>query len=396
MPPSSTAPLVPGLWHIAHAGAITSAGTSAWQSAASWVGLQKRFQKKVHPGIGPHAITTAPCPEITSDQVGVARLARLLGAALADLASSVPQAANDTGRAAPARMALALPDRLSEADSADLWQQALAEFGRWAGPAASAMLGGVPCRFVRGGHTAGFAALQALGPCDAAAGPALLMAVDSLLDTATLQAAYACGALLTERNAEGCIPSEAAAALWLQPAPDTRDTTGRGLVLHPPALAANTTAHRRPPQEPEPDALQHALRSALEHARWQGDNVGCTLSDFDGSTWRAMAQIPARARARAAQGGDPTDWEPAAVIGQIGAATGPVHWALAAQRLRHDARPPNSILSWALDEGTPAAAVALERTIGTAAAAQAQPGAQGRGTGATAPTYSARFLQNKI
>lgn len=388
---TSATPAAPGLWHIAHAGAITSVGTSAWQSAASWVGLQKRFQKKIHPGVGTQAITTAPCPEITVGQAGIARL---LGAALADMVSSMTGQENDPARIAPNRIALALPERLSDSEGTDLWQQALAELGRWAGPAASATLGAVPSRFVRGGHTAGFAALQALGPCDPARGAALLMAVDSLLDTATLQDGYGRGALLTERNADGGIASEAAAALWLQPAPDTRDATGRGLVLHPPALATNATAHRRPQQAPEPEALQQAMRSALSHARWQADNVGYTVSDFDGSTWRAMAQIPARGRV--AQGWDPIDWEPAAVIGQVGAATGPVHWALAAQRVRHDARAPNSILSWALDEGTAAAAIALERTIGTTAPTQGRPGAQSPGTGAAAPTYSARFLQNKI
>ncbi|GKS94134.1 hypothetical protein [Acidovorax sp. SUPP2825] len=325
--------------------------------------------------------------------MGISRLARLLGAALADVVSSMAQPGHDAEWAAPARMALALPDRLSEGEDMQVWHEALVELGRWAGPAASSKLRALPCRFLRGGHTAGFAALQALGPCDPACGTALLMAVDSLLDTATLQAAHARSALLTDRHADGCIASEAAAALWLQAAPDTRDATGRGLVLHPPALAAQATAHRRPQQDPEPGALQEVLRSALAHAGWQADNVGYTVSDFDGSTWRAMAQIPTRARM--GPGWNPIDWEPAAVIGQVGAATGPVHWALAAQRLRHDARPPNSILSWALDEGTAAAAVALERTIGTEAPPHRRTPAHGHDTGAVATTYSARFLQNE-
>lgn len=401
MPTPSTAPATsaaPGLWHIAHAGAITSVGTSAWQSAASWVGQQKRFQKKIHPGVGLQAITTAPCPEITAGQTDLPRLARLLGAALADMVSSMAPQEADLAGAAPRRIALALPERLSDRDGAELWLQALAELGRWAGPGASAALGAVPCHIARGGSTAGFAALQALGTCPrpvehAPGAAALLMAVDSLLDTTTLQDAYGRGALLTDRHGDGCIASEAAAALWLQAAPDTRDATGRGLVLHPPALATQATAHRRPQQDPEPGALQEVLRSALAHAGWQADNVGYTVSDFDGSTWRAMAQISARARVAPAW--DPIDWEPATAIGQVGAATGPVHWALAAQRVRHDARAPNSILSWSLDEGTAAAAVALERTLPTEAAAQRSPSAPSAGTGPAAPTYSARFLQNK-
>lgn len=84
------------------------------------------------------------------------------------------------------------------------------------------------------------------------------------------------------------------------------------------------------------------------------------------------------------------------MTGQVGAATGPLHWALAAQRLRHDARPPNSILSWVLDEGEEVAAVALERTIRTlrtGPTGKAHP--LNSGNGAATQTFSARFLQSK-
>lgn len=81
------------------------------------------------------------------------------------------------------------------------------------------------------------------------------------------------------------------------------------------------------------------------------------------------------------------------MTGQVGAATGPLHWALAAQRLRHDARPPNSILSWVLDEGEEVAAVALERTICVQSTRNAYP--IHSSNGAATQTFSARFLQSK-
>lgn len=85
------------------------------------------------------------------------------------------------------------------------------------------------------------------------------------------------------------------------------------------------------------------------------------VTDSDGSAWRAS--VNAQARLRAGEALTASQWEPATVTGYIGAATAPVHWALAAQRLRHDRQPPNSILSSVLDPGHMAAAVALERTL---------------------------------
>lgn len=390
---ASSSPASPHrLWRIEHCGAVTSAGTRAWQSAASWVGLQKRFRKSAWPAVGPHPITTAPCPEITGDATGITRLARLLGAAMADLGASLLAAESSARLPVPDQMVLALPAWMADADCAEVWRLSLAELARWAGPGAEAPWTTLPCRFVRGGHTAGFAALSALQGTNApGGGTALLMAVDSLLDAPRLARAYADGALLTDRTPEGCIASEAAACLWLASVPDTHASSERHLVLHAPALAESGSPHRRPPQPPDTGALEQVLRNALAQAGWQGEHVGYGISDFDGSAWRALAQV--NARVRAAPGLDPTDWEPAAVIGQVGAATGPVHWALAAERAWHDERPPNSVLSWALDEGTGAAAVALERTVTRPGRRDTHREAASGAELDTVRTYSSRFLQ---
>lgn len=392
---ASSSPASPHrLWRIEHCGAVTSAGTRAWQSAASWVGLQKRFRKSAWPAVGPHPITTAPCPEIAGDATGIPRLARLLGAALADLGASLLAAGSSVRLSVPDQMVLALPAWMADADCAEVWRLSLAELARWAGPGAEAPWTTRPCRFVRGGHTAGFAALSALqGTTAPGGGTALLMAVDSLLDAPRLARAYANGALLTDRTPEGCVASEAAACLWLASVPDTHASSERHLVLHAPALAGSGSPHRRPPQPPDTGALEQVLRNALAQAGWQGEDVGYGISDFDGSAWRALAQVTARVRATPDV--EPTDWEPAAVIGQVGAATGPVHWALAAERAWHDERPPNSVLSWALDEGTGAAAVGLERTVTLPGRRDVHPAtASGGAAMDTVRTYSSRFLQH--
>lgn len=394
MASSNTPPSSPCLWRIQHAGAVTCIGTSAWQSAASWVGMQKRMRKLVVAAVSPHPVTIAPCPEITEGEQQTARLAKLLGAALADLIADVQSRPADAPVALPRRIVLALPMRVSGDEAAALWRQTLAALERWAGPKASAPLISIPLTPVFGGHGAGYDALQTLGRPTAADDHALLLAVDSLLDEATLVQAHAQAGLLTDSRPQGCIAGEAAAALLLQAAPDTTYRDDRHLVLHVPSLARGAGPHRLPHQRADAAPLAEVLRGALDGAGWKEEHVGCAVSDFDGSDWRAAIQVMARARLDGSF--QPDTWEPAAMTGQVGAATGPLHWALAAQRLRHDARPPNSILSWALDEGEEVAAVALERTI-----RPLRTGPTGKahtlnsGNGAATLTYSARFLQSK-
>lgn len=391
MSASNTTPHSHGLWRIQHAGAVTCIGTSAWQSAASWAGMQKRMRKLVVAAVSPHPVTIAPCPEITEGAQDTPRLAKLLGAALADLVADLQaRPANDTV-ALPRRILLAVPQRLSADDATALWRQTLAALERWAGPQASAPLIDIPCTPVFGGHGAGYAALQSLGTPTSAHDHALLLAVDSLLDETTLVQAHARSALLTDSRPHGRISGEAAAALLLRAAADTYYRDDRHLVLHAPALARGAGPHRLPQQQADAAPLAQVLRGALDGAGWKEEHVGCAVSDFDGSDWRAAIQIMARARLDGSF--QPDTWEPAAMTGQVGAATGPLHWALAAQRLRHDARPPNSILSWALDEGEEVAAVALERTIRIRSTRNAYP--IHSGNGAATQTFSARFLQSK-
>lgn len=376
------------LWRIEQVGAVTAVGTSAWQSAASWVGLQKRFRRQLHSHAGSQPLTLAACPEIGQNHSGAARLACLLGAALADLLASADTAA--AALASVPRVALVLPDRIGRAECGALWSAALAELARWRGSAPARQLASAQVLLVQGCSTAGFDALRALSEANTPSRPVLLVAVDSLLDADLLRQACTEQTLLTDSNRDGFIPGEAAACLWLQPVPHTAGHDNRHLVLHAPAVATNPSAHRQTEQEPQAQALTEALRTAMAHAQWQDEHVGYCISDLDGSRWRA--QVHATARARVAPALDPIAWEPCSVTGQVGAATGPLHWALAAQRLWHDPQGPNSILSWALSPATQAAAVALERTI----RAERLRGGAGPNTGDSDPpavrTFSVRFL----
>lgn len=346
----------PALLRIIGSGAVTAVGTSAWQSAASWVGGQRRNRRSVHPELGEQSVTLAACTELTANTDGLARLSSLLAAAMADLFATTPVSSCER----PARALLALPEGMDDDSAQALWQLTVAQLRRYGhGP----RLTQVAFSHSASGAAGAFEALAELFGAAASAGPTLLAGVDTLLDTARLRADYTADRLHTDANADGWIPGEAAGCVLLAATRDTRAETDREWVLHPPALAHASRPHLDPELPPEPDALAQTLRAALAHARWQGKHVGRVLSDSDGSTWRAKAH--ALARLRASDSLAAPDWTPASVTGYIGAASAPVHWALAAQRLRHDPQPPNSVLSCILDPGTAAAAVALERTLRT-------------------------------
>ncbi len=398
------------LWRIEHTGAATSVGSSAWQSAASWVGLQKRFRKNTVPGLGDVPVTLSPCPEVAGSWPATTtvhapntpatpllapqRMARLLAAALVDLLTGVQ---NVSPSAAPwlQTVVLALPAWLSAEQGPAIWQQSLGLLQQQGGDQYAKALVNLPLHILRSGHTACFEALEQLNGISQNLSDVLLLAADSWMDLALLQPQFAANTLLTDKNHNGFIAGEAAAALWLHAVPDTTAPDNKYLVLHPPSVARSSQAHRDATREPNPEALTKVFRSALSHAHWKPEHVGCTVSDCDGTAWRASAELAATARAL--DGESPNEWQPVGAVGQVGAATGAVHWALAAQRLRHDQTAPNSALSWALDAGDLAAAVALERCIYSEEALaekdRNRPRA-GSSTGAV-QTYSARFLNTK-
>lgn len=290
------------LWRIEASGAVTAAGTRAWQSAASWVGGQRRFRRQPRPEIGNHPITLSACPEVTAGAVGTQRLARLLAVALADLINGRAPAPRTGPSATPAKGApgvpktllLALPATLDATGVAEVWhltRHALAEYGLGAAFADCA------CHPYPDGPIAGLKALQALCNVSAPSAPAILAGVDSLVDTERLKQDYASGRLMTGDNSNGWIPGEAAACVLLAPVQSTRAPTDRQWVLHRPAALESAEPHCAPGRAPDPDALARSLKGALDHAGWQGQHVGRILSDNDGSAWRAQAHASARLRA---------------------------------------------------------------------------------------------------
>lgn len=345
-----------GRWRIVQWGAVTAVGTSTWQSAASWVGGQRRFRKQRLPVVADEALTIARCPEVAADHVGLPRLQALLRAAVQDfLLHAAAAASAEVCTPHNTLVLLSVPGR-ALADAAALWQGACAVW-----PALSAQ---AP-RVEGGSNACGLRLLQQAQQWAVHQAPEvqhlLLAGVDSLSDGPELARAHSAGSLLTDRNGEGCIPGEAAACVLLSRAAVGNLPADRTWLVHPAAAAR--AARPRWPSSLQPDgtATTEALQAALQQVGMQGHHFSHALCDMDGSNWRALEQ--ANALTRTLDALPPTHWEPAAFLGQVGAASAPVYLALAAERCLRDRQAPNSALLWLIDADCDSAAVALERGI---------------------------------
>jgi len=351
------------LWSILDWGAVTPIGTSAWQSAASWVGGQRRFRKAAHTQIAPGPLTTAQCSEVSAGLAGNARLAALLRVAIHDMAG-LAFASGTSPQPDNVQVLLSLPQGLGQADAALIWGECRAGL-----PSALQWLSDSPWVAATGSNATGFALLET-AQTQAAQNPELslllLAGVDSLVDDSSLKAAFGAGTLLTDSHSEGFIPGEAAACVLLGRATDTRAIGERTLFLHPAAVAQAASARWPSAALPDGTATATAFSACLQAAGMRTEHISHALCDMDGSEWRAIEQSHARIRALGAM--PPTAWEPAGSLGQVGAATVPLYLALAAQRSLKDRQPPNTLLVWAIEADVLSAAAVLERAVAAQAA----------------------------
>lgn len=345
------------LWRIEATGAVTAVGTRCWQSAASWVSETRRYRRQVVELVGRNPITTASCEEVAQGRQGVERLARLLAVALVDLLTECEELVKK--EEIPALVALALPQSLDAKSADQVWQSTMGQLTQFG---FGGVLDDVHCFLFLHGPVGGMRALGALFEKEMELGcTAILAGVDSLVDLSRLQSDYGADRLMTRDNKEGWIAGEAASALLLRCVPDTRNSNSRQWVFHRPASVEGLTVHNGGAAQAPAAAMALALQRSLANAEWTNNEVDTLMSDHDGSRWRAQVHAQSRAQVEGFLSG--FEWLPASVTGQVGAATAPLHWALAAMRLKVDESPPNSVLSTVLDDGLWAGSVAMERTL---------------------------------
>lgn len=270
-------------------------------------------------------VVGAAVPGVGDVQFGP-RLAKLLAGALRDCLSHLP---NTRWEAVPLLVGLSEPDRpgAGVGIASSIISMVQDELGVTFHPRLSGVLAT--------GHTAGFEGLyrarQLLN--DGAVAGAVVCGVDSYINASTLYWLDQNLRLKRENHADGIVPGEAAAAIYVERprfGGEAADIVGIGIGYEKASLLSG-----------EPllaNGLASAARTALAEAGWGLHELDLRISDVTGETYgfREHTLAIARLVERVRHAPLPI-WHPAESIGDTGAAAGLVQlaWASAANSRRY-------------------------------------------------------------
>jgi len=180
----------------------------------------------------------------------------------------------------------------------------------------------------------------------------LIVATDSLLVGATLNAFEAQQRLLTTGNSNGFIPGEGASAVLV-----SRSATGSHLSIDGLGFATEQASVEK--TDPlRADGLSRAIFSALDEARCQMHDMSFRLTDISGEQYYFKEAALALARTLRRRKEEFDLWHPAESIGEVGSAIGPSLLAVAEAAARKRYAPGPAVLFHASnDEGQRAAMV---------------------------------------
>lgn len=204
------------------------------------------------------------------------------------------------------------------------------------------------------GHAGVFQALQA-ATADLAAGRtryAIVGAVDTYLDEATLGWLADIHRLKTDRTVIGIIPGEGAAFIVLE---KRADAVARGAspLARLDGISTAMEGHGIYAQTPcRGDGLTSSLQSTLAALPDRGLDTAVVVCDLNGERYRALEWGLTLTRVLGAVRRSPAVWHPASSIGDAGAAAGAINLVLGAVALAKSYARPGQVLVWgSSDEG---------------------------------------------
>lgn len=307
---------------IAATGACTPIGTRAWQTASSLAAGLSGFTRQAIEGQADHRATLSRVPGIDPACTGTERLVRLAAPALHEALRSGPPPAAGWPLRRPVPLFMALPEPWAELPGGIDTDRFALELPRALDLAPEFL----PLTLHAGG---------AVGGADALANayrfmhahpdvPEVLVGgVDSLADPAVVPVLYRRRWVQVAGHCEGFVASEAAAFVRLARTPPS----GEFATVYPPAFAEEPASRVGEASLLDGRALIQASRAALQAARMPADALQACWSDMDGSPWRGAERASLLA-AFAADGGLAPAREPAAFLGEVGAAWVPLMLSL--------------------------------------------------------------------
>lgn len=179
----------------------------------------------------------------------------------------------------------------------------------------------------------------------------LVGGVDSPLDPATIRARDHAGVLFTPENAGGAAPGEAAAFVLVERAADGAD----GLTISGVAQGREVPFVRGADARPAGVALARCLSATRAAAPVE---VGTVYTSLNGAAHRAFDWGSALVRLEAEAPFAPEAVHPATMVGDVGAATGPVAVALA-DHARQRGWGPRASAVWLASDAGPRASFRL-------------------------------------
>lgn len=195
---------------------------------------------------------------------------------------------------------------------------------------------------------------MARGRCERA----LIVGVDSLLDSDALEALYAEDRLKTPMKPRGLMPGEAAAAFLVEPVMDARR---RHAVI--PCLVEGVQAAREPAaRAASARSSGLALSEVIDKLLASGVSVSAIYGDLNGEDARAQEWGNTLVRLSAAQLlSRATQHWPAASLGDTGAASGTISVVAGARALMRGYALRGDVLVWSSADSGEVAAVLLRR-----------------------------------
>ena len=304
---------------IAATGACTPIGTRAWQTASVLAAKQSAFTRVQLPDHIDHLATVSRVSAIPSDETGTDRLIRLAAPALAE---AMPSDTRTHTSRQPIMLFLAVPSSMQELPLHCDPQRIALELPRALDLAAEYL----PMRIFQGSAAAGADALAAAYQfmhANLRVNQVLVGGVDSLCDTPVAHALYRRGWLKVNRYTEGFIASEGAAFVRLC----RRPPDGEYATVYPPGFAAEHHSRVGSQDLLDGRALIQCVQHAVDAAQFPVDALHAYWCDADGSAWRG-SEAASLGAALASQGGLPPAQEPAAFLGEMGAAWAPLMLSL--------------------------------------------------------------------
>jgi 3-oxoacyl-[acyl-carrier-protein] synthase I len=332
---------------IRSAGLVTSVGLTFPSATAAIRGRIARFVPTAFHDFEQKPVIGSPVANVTEGLLGLDRLTAMLAVAVRECLAG--------GKAlAPERVALLVglseasragrPEGLEDGILPGLEQRLGARFH----PRHS--------RVFPNGRASGLLALthvpEILGGEDVDA--CIVAGVDSFINTRDLRAFHSARRLKTEKNSDGFIPGEGAAAVLVPRRPEHLDGPDLEVLGVATGRESSTVESGKPCRA---DGLVDAIRRTLEAGRVKLSTVDFRLSDVNGERYGMLEVVNSEARTVRERTRMFPVWHAADCVGEVGAAAGPLTLAVALDAAhRGYAEGPTALALGSSDSGLRAAA----------------------------------------